>query len=301
MERNFQRKAGVLAGVALALGLAMIQPVVPAAAADKNDKKASQTEHVIQSEGDGSVVIDWSEGVIRVTGRGTPMDQGSSVQSRLMAERKATASAYQQLASAINGIYVTSEARIKDFTDDDVTLASYVNSLIKGAQKVDQRYLDNGTIEVDLLVKLFSNNGLSGVIQPQKHVVPPPPVSVEADPKPGDFSGVIVDCRGLGLAPAMSPAIINQSGGEVYLGALSANAKYDPSYVINDGIVGYARTLEQARQLKRIGDKPLIIKGTSSTGYFHTDVIISEEDTKQLLGLEKANQLLSSGKVIFVM
>jgi len=294
MHRNFQRKAGVLAGAALALGLAMLPPAM---AADKTDKKAMQTEHVIQSDSDGAVVIDWSEGVIRATGRGTPMDQVNSTQSRLMAERKATASAYQQLAAAINGIYVTSEARIKDFTDDDVTLASYVNSLIKGAQKVDQRYLDNGTIEVDLMVKLYSSNGLSGVLQPQKHVVPPPPVTLEADPKPGDFSGVIVDCRGLGLAPAMSPAIVNQSGGEVYLG----NLLVKPDLVISDGIVGYARTLEQARQLKRIGDNPLIIKGTSSTGYFHTDVIISEEDTKQLMGLEKARQLLSNGKVIFVM
>ncbi|HEY9843578.1 MAG TPA: hypothetical protein V6D23_24115, partial [Candidatus Obscuribacterales bacterium] len=218
-------------------------------------------------------------------------------QKRLMAERMATAEAYRHLAEAIYEIPVNSDTRIRDYISESEAIKSYISALIKGAQKMDQRYLDNGTIEVDMAVKLYSNSGLSGVIQPQKHVVPPPPVTLEPTEKPGEFTGVIVDCRGLGLAAAMSPAIISQTGGEVYLG----NHEVKPDMVINEGIVGYAHSLDQARQNKRVGAKPLIIKGTSATGNLRTDVIITDVDTKQLMGLEKALGLLKDSKVILVL
>lgn len=290
MKFKRQRRAGLLAGLALVLGLSTLPS---AQAADS--PKATQSEHVVQTI--GPVVIDWSEGVIRVTGSGTPLDNSSSTQSRLVAERKATANAYLSLIQAVNLIRVNSDALVKDYTDDDPTVMSYVNSLIKGAQKMDQRYLDNGKIEVDLMVKLYSVHGLSGVLQPQKHAAPPLPAALEPETDPGDYTGVIVDCRGLGLEPAMSPAIMSQAGGEVYLSNLNVN----PTFVIDEGVVGYAHSLEQARQLKRIGDHPLIIKGTSATGTFRTDVIISEDDTKQLLGLDQNSHLLKDAKIIFVM
>jgi hypothetical protein len=56
-------------------------------AADSEDMKI---EHVIQKVGtNGEVQVDWSEGVVRVTGRGTPPDHGPGQQKRLMAERSA--------------------------------------------------------------------------------------------------------------------------------------------------------------------------------------------------------------------
>jgi hypothetical protein len=284
--KSFMRTACVLAS------LSLLAPLPFAFAADSEDMKI---EHVIETV--GTVDIDWSEGVVRVTGTGTPPDRGPLPQKRMMAERTATTNAYRELARAIDGIRVNSETLVRDYTSESSSTKTYVNALIKGAQKLDQRYLDDGTIEIDMAIKLYSTTGLSGVLQPQKHIVPPPPVTVEAKADPGDYTGVIVDCRGLGLSPAMSPAIVSQGGGEVYVG----NHEIKPEFVINQGIVGYARSLSQARQDRRIGDKPLIIKGLNATGNFHTDVVISENDTKHLLGLDKAQDVLKGSKVIFVM
>lgn len=293
MSRMYMRTTGFLSSMALFLGLAATMPVLSAHAAPT--EKDMQTQHVVEKV--NAVTIDWSEGIVRVIGTGTSPERGSLTQKRLMAERSATADAYLQLANAIYGINVNSESIVRDYVSESETIKTYINALIKGAQKTDQRFLDDGSIEIEMAVKLYSSGGLSGVLQPQKHVTPPPPVTLEADPKPGDYSGVIVDCRNLGLKPAMSPAIVSQSGGEVYLG----NLEIKPDYVINEGIVGYVHSLDQARQNKRVGDNPLIIKGTSATGNFRTDVVISEPDTKQLLGLEKLHQLLKDAKVIFVM
>ncbi|MGV3525359.1 MAG: LPP20 family lipoprotein [Candidatus Sericytochromatia bacterium] len=283
-KRRFS-SACVLAAVAT---LTFLSP----AGAQYQDMKA---ERVIENV--GSVAIDWSEGVVRVTGVGTPPDRGQLMQKRLMAERSATADAYRQLETAIHGIRVNGETLVRDYVGESDTIKTYVTSLIKGAQKMDQRYLDDGTIEIDMVVKLYSPSGLSGALQPQKQQFPPPPVALEADAAPGDYTGLIVDCRGLGLEPAMSPGILSQAGGELYLGQLPV----DPDFVISQGIVGYARTLQQARQDKRVGSKPLIVKGLSATGNFRTDVIVSEADTKQLLGLDKHHSLLKQSKVILVL
>ncbi len=248
------------------------------------------------TEIDGNITVDWSEGVIRVVGVGAPPDRGTLSQKQLMAERSATADAYRQLMDAIYKVRVNSETVVRDYAMESETLDSYLQALVKGAQKIDQRYLDDGTIEVEMAVKLYASKGLSGILQPQKHISPPLPVEEQADPNPGNYTGVIIDCRGLGLAPAMSPAVMSQTGGELYLGSVAV----EPDFVITQGIVGYAHSLAQARQNIRVGANPLIIKGLSATGSFRTDVIIAKEDVRRLLGLNVSNGLLREARVILV-
>lgn len=289
MKRWFLTSACLLAALSLSAPVLSAEPAKPSINEDM------KVEHVTQNV--GSVTIDWSEGVVRVTGSGSPPDRGNPSQKRMMAERTATADAYRQLNDAIQGIRVNSETIVRDYVSESDTIKNYVSALVKGAQKIDQRYLNDGTIEIDMAVKLYSNTGLSGVLQPQKHVVPPPAVDLEPMTPTGEYTGIIVDCRGLELQPAMSPAIVSAAGGELYLGGLEVT----PEVVINQGVVGYARSLQQARQDKRVGSNPLIVKGTSSTGNFHTDVVISDIDTKQLLGVDLKHKLLKEAKVIFVM
>ena len=272
--------------------LALISPAPLLPALAQSDMKTQQV-----TETRGAVTINWTEGLIQVTGSGSPPDRGNLHQRRLMAERQALTDAFRQLAEVTYSLRVDAETVVRDYTLESPMLKEQVGNLIKNAQRLDTRYLDNGTIEVDLVLKLYNSSGLNGILQPQKHIVPPPPVTLEADPRPGDYTGVIVDCRGLGLEAALSPAILAQSGGELYLSELP----FDPDYVINQGIVGYAHSLSQARQNRRIGNKPLIIKGLSTSGAYRADVIVSDIDTRQLLGLEAQSKVLSQAKVIFVL
>ncbi len=271
--------------------LCALNPLLTSTAVQAADMKVQRV-----TETRGNVTINWTEGVITVVGVGAPPDRGNLSQKQLMAERSATSDAYRQLMDAVENIRVNSDTIVRDYTMESETLKTYIKALIKGAQKIDQRYLDDGTIEVELAVKMYAAKGLSGILQPQKHIVPPLPVKEEPARNPGDYTGVIIDCRGLGLEPAMSPAVMSQSGGELYMGTVQVA----PDYVITQGIVGYAYSLAQARQNVRVGANPLIIKGLSATGSFRTDVIIAKEDVRQLLGLDAANSLLRQARVIFV-
>lgn len=285
----------MLARTCLLVSLASLALISPAPLLPAQAQSDMKTQQVTETR--GAVTINWTEGLIQVTGSGSPPDRGNLHQRRLMAERQALTEAFRQLAEATYALRVDAETVVRDYTLESPLLKEQVSNLVKNAQRLDTRYLDNGTIEVDLVLKLYNSSGLNGILQPQKHTVPPPPVSLEADPRPGDYTGVIVDCRGLGLEAALSPAMLSQSCGELYLSELP----FDPDYVINQGIVGYARSLAQARQNRRVGSKPLIIKGLSTSGAYRADVVISDPDTRQLLGLEAQSKVLSQAKVIFVL
>lgn len=288
MKRN-KLILGLLMGLTFTFSVPSIQPAY-------SQLRTSAEDGLLQTI--AGVDIDWTDGLIRVTGYGHPPDRGNATQKRLLARRAAMADGFRRMLDALYRIHVDSETLVKDFVQESKLIKNQINELIKSAQKVDQRVLPSGLVEVDMVIKLYSEmKGLSGIIQPQKKRISPIPLDLKPRTVDDDYTSVIVDCRGLGMVPAMRPAIIDQdSGGQLYVGSHSLQ----PSVVLEKGLVTYARSLNQARRTSRAGYNPLIIRGLRGSGLFKTDVTISEKDVRMILGVEENTQVLSMSKVIFV-
>ena len=85
---------------------------------------------------------------ITVTGIGKPAARGrSSAQKRLLAERAATVHAYHKLVGAVNNIDQ------KYIPKDTIILSS---GFIRNARIIQKRYLNNGTVEVDIALTFNS-------------------------------------------------------------------------------------------------------------------------------------------------
>lgn len=269
---------------------------------------ASSTAQVVQNMGNGQV--DWSKGEISVTGSGAAPSKGnqSTGQKRLLAQRAAVSDAYRQLAEMVNGVQVDSETLVKDFVVESDIVRTKVSALIKGAKMGNFRYMNDGTVEVTMTMGVYGQNSLSSVMMPEviekKHIQTQPSISTPNNPPPssdpvqatGGYTGVIVDCRGLGVSPAMSPQIIDAAGKDIYIG----DRPIDPDMVVNIGIVGYAESLSQAQSNSRIGRNPLIVKAVKAGGRHKTDAVISAESGNLLLSADKGGDFLSKSKVIFV-
>jgi hypothetical protein len=118
------------------------------------------------------------------------------------------------------------------------------------------------------------------------------------NPPAGGYTGVIIDCRDISVQPAMSPAIMDEGGKELYVGKMPI----DPDMVINIGIVGYASTLDEAMDnAERIGKHPLILKAKRTSGPYKADVVLSTADTAELLKANDAQKLLTQSRVMFVL
>ena len=107
-------------------------------------------------------------------------------------------------------------------------------------------------------------------------------------------TGVVIDARGMNVERSMAPKIRLPDDSEVW------GTKFvDPDYVIEEGIVVYAKTLEQAETNKRCGRFPLVFKAVAA-GKQDSDVVLSPEDAKKLLSAEKNSGFLSANQVVFV-
>jgi len=106
----------------------------------------------------------------------------------------------------------------------------------------------------------------------------------------GGYTGLIVDCRGLGLKPAMSPVIKNANGQAIYG---YKNLDYDK--VVSSGMAGYTTDMGRA---SRAGSNPLVVKAVSLDN--GANPVLSVADANRVLIENGASGFLDATNVVFV-
>ena len=258
---------------------------------------------------------DISNGVVRVTGIGAP---GQPPYLGFIAAR---ADAQRQLVAAVNGVQVDSETTVELSMVQNDTIKTKVSGLVKGAKIVDQGTNEYGYFVVMEMSVFGSNSIASAVIPqvPQQNFLQPadvaPSVSttvivnnnVGTVPVPavnpnqatvgnlygatGQYTGLIVDCTGLGLQTAMAPAVYTDGKKVVY-----GLEHFSHDQVINRGYVGYSTSATTGVQ--RAGSNPMVVKAQSIEHFFNP--VISKEDAAKILAENQMNGFLSAGNVVFV-
>ncbi|MBR3745767.1 MAG: LPP20 family lipoprotein [Selenomonadaceae bacterium] len=264
---------------------------------------------------------NWNTNVIQVTGMGVgnPALAKTPAHMSMMAKRAAIADAYRQLAEMIQGVQVDAETTVEQMMLTSDIVKTRVSAIIKGAQIVSEGELAGGGYSVTMQMPLFGDNGLANAVMP-----PPPPV-IETFPQPapedipsmpadsnsggasgftvigggekspmsaiGGYTGIIIDCRGLGLNPVMSPVIKNSNGVKLYG---HENLNYD--LVVRDGMADYANDQSKAA---RAGSKPLIFKAERLDDH-NANPVISVADGNRLLIENGASGFLNKTAVVFL-
>jgi len=259
--------------------------------------------------------INYGDRTIQAIGIGfIPENVINAGQARRSAMRIAKQDALRQLIEIVNGVNVTSETTVSGAMFDDV-IKTQVQGAIRGARRIgDPKYLSDTSVEVVYEVKMAD---ISRVLLPMAEKAPTLTFddtnvtasgTVAAAPeqqqvgttdtgvKSGGVTGIIIDGTGLGLRPAMSPRILNQGGSVVY-----GPGQYSRDYAAANGVVGYAKSLDQAKSDTRVQGNPLIIRAASTSGSTSADVIISNTDAGKLAVADGAAGLLKNCRVMIVL
>lgn len=296
-------KPGMLPRLGAALSLALTLAISLPARADLVDEVSGGA-------------INWTEGLIEVTGTGVMPETGTLAQKRMLAYRAAIADAYRKLAEAVDGVRVDAETTVSNYVTDSDVVRTQVSGLIKGAQAGKALYKPDGSVEVKLTLDLHGKNrSLASIVVPaqQKPAATPVaavPVALPAEPEPAkpapavpltvneDYTGVIIDAKGLGAEPAMSPALFDESGAELYLAGIPAH----PDDVIERGIASYAKSVDEAKTLtRRVGKKPLVIKAKAVRGPMRASLVLDRNAAGLLLGADQRKAFLNSFNVVIVL
>ncbi len=126
---------------------------------------------------------------------------------------------------------------------------------------------------------------------------PPPGVKVvpyETGTVP-EYTGILIDAKGLEYRPALFPRVVTESGDEV-IGADFAK----PEQLAQTGLVGCFHDRTQALTSDRIGANPLIVRALSVTGTNSCDLVISQADAARIHGSKSNLDLLSRCRVAFL-
>ena len=259
--------------------------------------------------------INYGDRTIQAIGIGfIPENVINTGQARRSVMRIAKQDALRQLIEIVNGVNVTSETTVSGAMFDDV-IKTQVQGAIRGARRIgDPKYLSDTSVEVVYEVKMADislvllpmaekaptltfdnvNVTVSGTVAaaPEQQQVG----TTDTGVKSGGVTGIIIDGTGLGLRPAMSPRILNQGGSVVY-----GPGQYSRDYAAANGVVGYAKSLDQAKSDTRVQGNPLIIRGASTSGSTSADVIISNTDAGKLAVADGAAGLLKNCRVMIVL
>ncbi|MEE9911413.1 MAG: hypothetical protein K4571_06785 [Deltaproteobacteria bacterium] len=271
----------------------------------------------VEKVGQGSV--NWSAGYIEAIGIGAPPDRSiGKINARPMALRAAKVDAYRNILEITKGVQVDSRTTVRDFTVESDVVNTQVEGLVKGAQVVDQQYMSDGTVEVRLRMPLYGN--LSQVVVPlaiekRKTVpepAPPAPPAPSATPAPAKpapavstppappatvaYTGLVIDGRGIGARPAMSPRIYDEEGKEVY-----GSANVDREYAVQQGMSGYARDLTSAQSNQRVTANPVTVKALKTGGAGKSDLVISNADAGQIRASAENASFMKKCRVMIVL
>ena len=255
-------------------------------------------------------IINYEDGYVEAVGIGavdTAKIKGSN--ARPMCLRAATVVAYRNLLEVTKGVQIDSQTTIRDFVTESDVINAAISGFVKGARTVNTDYLSDGTCEVTLRMSLsgkFAQTIIPRAIQEQQKRESPPPAPVKPEPasvKPVPtpaaapvYTGMVVDARGLGVRPAMSPKIVDEAGAEVY-----GSMIVDKTYAVSQGISGYARDLTAAQGNQRVTDNPVTVKGVSAEGAGKADIKISNDDAKQIRSTEESLGFMKKCRVMIVL
>lgn len=255
---------------------------------------------------------NWNTGTIQVTGMGVsnPALARTAAHASMMARRAAVADAYRQLAEAVQGVQVDAETTVEQMMLTSDVVKTRVSAVIKGAQIVDEGELAGGGYSVTMEIPLFGGAGglaetvierptyVEPIPMPAPDYRPPvdynPPTIPDYQPRrsSGNYTGLVVDCRGLGtINPVMSPVIKDESGSKIY-----GHKNLDYDRIIREGMATYAQNMSQA---ERAGSNPLIVRAVRLDDLNATPVL-SKEDANMVLYENKSSHFLEDIAVVFL-
>ena len=248
---------------------------------------------------------NWNTGTIQATGYGIPNPKFSSTpaQAMGMARIAAIADAQRNLLAAVQGVQVDSETTVENMMTTSDIIKTKVSGIVRGARIIDEGEVAGGGYSVTMEIPLFGGNGglAETVIERPTYIEPfpqpapdyrPPVIETQPTYSGGNYTGLIVDCRGIGtINPVMSPVIKNANGSKIY-----GHKNLDYDRIIREGMASYAQDMSQAG---RAGSNPLIVRAIRLDD-LNANPVLSMEDANMVLYENNNSHFLDNIAVVFL-
>jgi hypothetical protein len=260
--------------------------------------------------------INWSEGVLSATGIGLmPRNESDRARAYLKARSYARLEALANLLMLIDRVQIDAQYVGADYTTQSEEIRATISGFVRGAQVIDERKVlieGQEAVQVTVGTAMYGQRGLSRYLLkpaftapssvtepalPRIELVSPNTPATGTAVAEGNYTGLIIDARGLKVQPAMAPRILKADGTVLY-----GVGKLDLDQLVEKGMAAYYRNLAAARADPRAGNNPLVLRpiGVYRRAVATTDVVLSDADAARLLAEDARTGFLKAMKVVFV-
>lgn len=241
--------------------------------------------------------IDWSNGIIESVAIAKPPKKAKNeAQARALAEKQAIILAHSNLKALIGRIRIDANSLLKSLLERVDKIRLQLEEMSKKAQVVDKRYEQDGSVMVTLALGL--NAEFVDLVLPRhiRRIDPVRQSQISGNGSKEAFTGLIIDCRGFRVHPALAPRIIDEDNNEVY-GSTYASREN----ALIAGIAAYAKGLHSAETHPRAGKSPLIVKGIRAANTGPCDIVVSRADASKIRGTAGNLKMLQKCRVVIVL
>lgn len=245
---------------------------------------------------DERACIDWERQVAIAVGTGAPASWAqNAAQKNISAERAARLDAARNLLELIKGVALTSDSTVNQSMIASDAVSTSIQGELNSIRAVERpRYFSDGSVQVKLEASLRQ------VIPADLYAGPPREIGAPGAAAPlvstgTAYTGLILDARGLGVNPAMSPKVFDPDGREVY-----GSAFVSREFAVSQGVVGYVKSVEQAMQTDRVKGNPAVVKAVEAKGANKADLVVGKEDAEKLRTLSQQQTFMREARVMIV-
>ncbi len=270
--------------------------------------------------------IHWVEGYISAKGEGTAMPSGNRVKDQLRAVRAATILAQRALLETVKELKIDSQTKVQNKMLQEDAVHTRIEGTIQGAETVKQDVRWEGNTPIATVEMRICLSGI-GDCKSEKSLISAlsldhksEQVSVPSlrlndiglNPKAftqkaqdiiydsgKPVTGIIFNLQGLFFERVVLPVVITFGEGNKPFTVYSVKS-VDPPIIRTYGIVRYADSVEQAKQIAYIRDNAMVIPVSKVAKIENENLIVIEFDVARLIRetTSHGNDYLKEAKVV---
>lgn len=226
--------------------------------------------------------VDWTRGVLVVSTTGS--QSAGAPKALHLTEQEALNRLQSKVQEEQRLVRLDSDQKVGDRMQEGDPIAGLLLESSGNFTIAETRYYSSGRVE------LTAELPLHGWLRP---ALVDRAKGEEGAADSGEFSGVLIDARGLSLRPSLAPKITDAQGVVIYsLEHLTPRAAGE---VLPVAWVGDPADPEA---IERAGERPLILAAQSAAR--GGDIVLAEEAAKRLVQATRGTELLPSARVVVV-
>lgn len=249
--------------------------------------------------------VNFDDNYITITEVGLPKKGDTQIgQKKVHARKAAILNGYVALLAEAKQIAIEASQTNEDEGFASSSAQSRLSGAVRGAKIIHEEWDPSEEIyTVTMCMPIYGvTNSVAAAVMPRQEkqsfqqsaaYARERSLAKEGDIKlatEGNYTGVVIDCRGLDIRKAMSPVVVDESNSPIYG---YKNLDYD--YVVANGMVGYSHDIGS---YSRAGSKPMFIKAVGVKGF--SSPRISNADAAKLLAENEMTHFMDNTRVVFV-